>query len=410
MAASSFVSDISCSALLELLASTKPYRISCTAWNVLCLVLNLAILTPGFILLQPKRTIRQMSGRRASRTPRQNFRGESVEMVRSTRNDILKPNFAAIANLPRSLDPSIILPIILYGLTVALVYLPVFPLIVVPFILFLVLTLVAIAYNFSYSAIDWYGNCGGQMGIHTLRIAGWLIGLIPALLGLILLSRREWALGAISLAVSLLIPLLIETLFRRKQRNRAGNKEKNVEAARALELEMRSLWSSRLDEGKQTGESQPLASQPQVEEIRDRRRSNASIFELISGLSPSGGSVVNHGPAPASALPLVTEAVDDRLDTKRAAQGGLPDRYDTPHVLPPLAMSHSPSSQLGGSTAFSSTSTIMDPLLKRSLKTFYPPALVAPHPLVWLADDKNGIGRMEVADLQRYHGIDGVVG
>jgi hypothetical protein len=126
---------------------------------------------------------------------------------------------------------------------------------VVPFVLFLVLTLVAIAYNFSYSAIDWYG-------IHTLRVAGWLIGLTPALLGLILLSRREWALGAISLAVSLLIPLLIETLFRRKQRTRAGNKKKNVEAARALELEMRSLWSSKLDEGKQTGESQPLASQP----------------------------------------------------------------------------------------------------------------------------------------------------
>ena len=322
----------------------------------------------------------------------------------------LNANFATVGNLPRPFDPSTILPVILYGLTLTLVYLPVFPLVAVPFVLFPVLTLVTITYNFSHSAIDWYGDCGGNLGIVTLRIAGWLLGLTPVLLGLILLSRREWALGSVSLAVSLLIPLLFEILFRGKYRTGAGNQKKNTEAARALELEMRSLWSSRLDESKQTGESQPLASQPQVEEIRDRRRSNASIFELISGLSPSGGSVVNHGHAPALALPLPTEAVDDRIDTKRAAESHSPRRHDTPHVLPPLAMSNPLSSHAGGSTAFSSTSTIMDPLLKRSLRTFYPPGLVAPHPVVWLTDDKNGIGRMEVADLQRYHGIDGVVG
>ena len=280
----------------------------------------------------------------------------------------------------------------------------------VPFILFLVLIVVAITYKVSYSAIDWYGGCGGRLGINTLRIAGRLLGLTPTLLGLVLLSRREWALAAVSLALSLLIPLLVETLFGGKQRTRARNNKKNIEAARALELEIRSLWSSKVDERELVGESQPLAPQPQVEEIRDRRRSNASIFELISGLSPSGGSVANHGRTPASALPLATEAVDDRIDTKRAAEGDSPDRHDTPHVLPPLAMSNSPSPQLGDGTACSSTSTIMDPLLKRSLRTFYPPGLLAAHPIVWLSDDKNGIGRMEVADLQRYHGIDGVVG
>ena len=39
----------------------------------------------------------------------------------------------------------------------------------------------------------------------------------------------------------------------------------------------------------------------------------------------------------------------------------------------------------------------------------YPPELLAPDPIIWLINDRAGVGRSEAADLERYHHLQTVL-
>lgn len=301
---------------------------------------------------------------------------------------------------PRAIDPAILLATELYALAITMVYLPVFPLMAAPLLLFLLLAFVAYRYLSAYIHVDWHGNSGGLLAIIALRISGWLTGLIPFLFGLVLLGRREWTLGAIALVVSVVIPLLFEMVYQIRQRKIGAKKDTSSTAS--FERELLAAGSEHDTQPTDATESQPLTYE---DDPRTRRRSNASIFEMIAALAPttSGETTVASS---ASRLPLPTEAVDDTVDTRKAAALGSHNLHpDQPHVLPPLSLSTSSS----GMTASTSTSTL-DPLTQTALHTLYPPSLIAPNPTLWLLDDPHGIGRMEVSDLQRWHRLDGIAG
>jgi hypothetical protein len=281
-----------------------------------------------------------------------------------------------------------------------MVYLPVFPLMAAPLLLFLLLAFVAYRYLSTYIHVDRHGNSGGLLAIIALRILGWLTGLIPFLFGLVLLGRREWTLGAIALTVSVAVPLLFEMVYQIRQRKIGAKKD--TPSIASFERELLAAGSEHDAQPTDATESQPLTHE---DDPRTRRRSNASIFEMIAALAPTTSRETTVASS-ASRLPLPNEAVDDTVDTRKAAALGSHNLHpDQPHVLPPLSLSTSTS----GMTASTSTNTL-DPLTQKALHTLYPPSLIAPNPTLWLLDDAHGIGRMEVSDLQRWHRLDGIVG
>lgn len=307
---------------------------------------------------------------------------------------------------PRPIDPTVLLAVTLYTLAISLVYLPIFPLIVIPLILFLILTFVAYRYFSTSVHVDWNGDSGGLLAILALRIMGLLVTLIPLLFGLILLSRQEWTLGAIALGVAVAAALSFEAFYRIRKRKLVGNNKKDA-ATIGFEKDLLETASHHDAQTSDQVETQLLHEEDDPE-ARSRRRSNASIFEMIAALAPTTSRETATGDRVSVRLPLMTEAVDDMIDTRKAASlqsHNLDHHTDQPHVLPPLGISNSTS----GLTACTSASSL-DPLTHKSLRTLYPPSLIAPNPTLWLLDDPNGIGRMEVSDLQRWHRLDAIVG
>jgi hypothetical protein len=103
-----------------------------------------------------------------------------------------------------------------------------------------------------------------------------------------------------------------------------------------------------------------------------------SIFELIAGIT-SNEMRVRTGP-----LPLATDSIDDMFSTEQAARA----HPSVPPRLPPLPF---------------------DEVADQCRHLMYPPALLAPPPLIWLPDDEAGVGRAEAADLNRYHQLKAIV-
>lgn len=75
-----------------------------------------------------------------------------------------------------------------------------------------------------------------------------------------------------------------------------------------------------------------------------------------------------------------TETLDDLTATERAAR----THPDAPPHLPALPFADHAEEMAG---------------------ILYAPELLAPPPVIWLPNDKGGIGRSEAYDLQRYHSL-----
>ena len=75
-----------------------------------------------------------------------------------------------------------------------------------------------------------------------------------------------------------------------------------------------------------------------------------------------------------------TESLDDLLQTERAAQ----THPDAPPHLPALPFADHAEEMAG---------------------ILYAPELIAPPPIIWLPNDRPGVGRSEALDLQKYHDL-----
>lgn len=249
------------------------------------------------------------------------------------------------------------------------------------------------------------------MMLYALWYLGTIVGMTPLLLGLVLLGRREWALGSIALAITVVLVLGWQLVCRKTIARTYSVVNPNKDQITRLEkfetaiLGIDSLRTINSEsEPQQQPSANPGVAQSRPEDMRERRRSNASIFELMSALLPTKSRHEDK-----LELPLKTEAVDDHIDTRRAIALGRPDGHNnTPHVLPPLPTSLS--NNQGNSSSSQDRLQPQESFQDSAQRTMYPTFLIAPNPTIWLSDDDNGIGRMEAADLKRWHGLDAVAG
>jgi hypothetical protein len=260
-----------------------------------------------------------------------------------------------------------------------LMFIVIFPLLALPILILLLLSFMAIRY---LATNVWCEVAGGPtsaasaMGI--IRTLAWGLCLQPVLFGLVLLSRREWAIGGTSLGLGAVIVMLCEGFMASKRPRR-----KTTPRSADMLRDLRSAMQHRPPTSSgSTVPSSNLDSNATPPAPRSRRVSNVStILEMINSLLPSVSRL------PVRPLPLASERIDDLSSTERAARA-LPN-VSTPHHLPSFAFADSPEETVG---------------------MLYPPELLAPVPVIWLPDDKSGVGRLEAADLAKYHNLSASIG
>ncbi|KAG8890809.1 hypothetical protein FRB98_004854 [Tulasnella sp. 332] len=313
---------------------------------MMLILFNLAIISPGLLLLQPLQTWKVMRAQRKAATPRQRFRGQNSP------NDF----------------PSIAMASSVLGIIFACTFSVIFPLIGPPVVILLILTLVAHRYLVGYvRGRVGVGQTGGLLHIWMMRRFGTLLALQPFLFGLILFSRRFWALGGILVGTAVLIVAIVEgyTYHRtRVPRYRSLDNSSKESLDRFRRAARGRTRASNDEEG--TGLVMPASP--------GRRRTRPSISSMMDMVSMIlSAPVAGHrGP-----LPLNTEHIDDMVSTERAAR--------TKPGAPP---------QITFKDRAEETAGLM-----------YPPELLAPTPVIWLPDDPNGVGRAEAENLQKYHGL-----
>lgn len=235
-------------------------------------------------------------------------------------------------------------------------------------VLLLLLNFLAGRYFSSFVACNIDGETGAMAAIWTLRVCACLVAIAPILLGLVVLGHRQWNVGAISIAIGIAILLIMEGLPRIRRRKIHLETQKHATAFHQALTE----WAP---------EAQTITDQ---EVSRDRRRSNATIFELLASLHPEPNTSISSD----LPLPLPSDAIDDLVSPHVAAWAN--PLAERPPILPPIE---------GAESSLNANAS----------KTMYPPSLLAPPPIIWLPDDKNGIGRLEASDLIRYHQLDVMV-
>ncbi|KAL1737393.1 hypothetical protein EV714DRAFT_278873 [Schizophyllum commune] len=318
---------------------------------VLCLalIINLAIIIPGLLLLQPTRLWRVLRAEKQAVTPRQRFR----------------------AVYPRTYDPSFATGACVLAIVFASTFSLIFPLIAPAVTLLLLLTLVAHRFLVGYVYGRTHSQTGGLLQIWLLRRFGTVVAFQPILLGLIYLSRELWIEGGILCGVGGAVMLFMEGYATWKTRLPGRKSLSHVtqdSLDRFVEI-ARPKGRRNVDE-----ESTSLVSGSRLGQRT--RGSLASVLEMMSltlAVMPSSAEV--RGP-----VPLKTETLDDLTATERAAR----THPDAPPHLPPLPFADHAEEMAG---------------------ILYPPELIAPPPIIWLPNDAAGVARSEAVDLQKYHDL-----
>ncbi|KAG9015185.1 hypothetical protein FRB94_004304 [Tulasnella sp. JGI-2019a] len=314
---------------------------------MMLIMFNLAIIAPGLLLLKPVRLWKLIRQQRKSITPRQNFR----------------------AIYPGSYSPSMAMAACVLGIVFACTFSVIFPLIGPPVVVLLILTLVAHRYLVGYvHGRVGVGQTGGLLHLWVMRRFGTLLALQPFLLGLVLFSRRFWALGGILIGTAVLIVVTVEGYTAHKTRT-PGRQSLDVATKDSLDrfqrLSRGRTRPSKDEEGANLVTSVSLGR-------RRTRRSISSMLDMMSAILAVPTENLQRGP-----IPLDTEHIDDMVSTERAAR--------TKPGAPPQITFKDRSEETAG--------------------LMYPPELLAPTPVIWLPNDPNGVGRAEAENLQKYHGL-----
>lgn len=311
------------------------------------LVINVAVLFPGLMLLQPFRLWGVLHSEQDAVTPRQRFRA-----VYPTTYDV---SYAAIACA--------------LSMVFASAFSLIFPLIGPAIVILLFLTLVAHRYLIGYVYARTLSETGGLLQIWLLKRLGTLLALQPLLLGLILLSRRLWIEGGVLSGAALVVAGIVEVHTMRKTRLAS------LQALPESTQESLRVFRRALESGNCTDTDDENRSMITARGNRTRG-SMASVLEMMSltlAVMPSAST--HRGP-----LPLRTETLDDLIATERAAR----THPDAPPHLPPLSFGDHAEEMSG---------------------IMYAPELLAPPPIIWLPNDTAGVAKTEAIDLRKYHDI-----
>ncbi|CAE7207304.1 unnamed protein product [Rhizoctonia solani] len=322
---------------------------------LMVIILNAAVIAPGLQLLQPIRLWKIYRAKRKVITPRQRFR----------------------SIYPASFNPTYASGCCVLAVIFASTFSLIFPLIGPPIVLLVILSLVAYRYLVGYV---WPRTdappTGGVLQLWLLRRFATLLALQPILLGLILLSRRLWALAGVLFCAALVIILIVEGYCGYRSRNPPVRKFSPV-VRDSLATFRRSVQGSRSKRRltmEEDGTS--LVSSP-MERGGVPRGSIASVLDMMSitlNVMPSPNR-------PKDAVPIETEDIDDLVSTERAAHtypGAAPMIHSIDHAVETAGL-------------------------------LYPPELLAPPPMIWLPNDRSGIARSEAYDLGRYHDLESVL-
>jgi hypothetical protein len=311
------------------------------------LVINVAVLFPGLMLLQPVRLWSVLHSEQDAVTPRQRFR----------------------AVYPTTYDASYAASACVLSMVFASAFSLIFPLIGPAIVILLFLTLVAHRYLVGYVYARTLSETGGLLQIWLLKRLGTLLALQPLLLGLILLSRRLWIEGGILLGIALVVTGIVEvyTMYKTRLASLQALPESTQQSLRVFR---RALESDNHTDTDDENRSMITARGNRM------RGSMASVLEMMSltlAVMPSASR--HRGP-----LPLRTETLDDLIATERAAR----THPDAPPHLPPLS--------------FGDHAEEMSAIM-------YAPELLAPPPIIWLPNDTAGVAKTEAIDLRKYHDI-----
>lgn len=280
-----------------------------TAAFILVLGLNFAFIAPGMLLLQPVRLWRVWFARWKALTPRQHFRGTYLlptpETCRGTNN-------LPAAIYPRSYNPSFGLGACVIAVFFTATLAIIFPLMAVPLVILVALTLIAHRYlvGYVYGRID-RGQTGGLLQLWLIKRFATMLALQPLLLGLILLAFRQWALAGVLLAAATIIILLVEiyTYVRLRQ---PGVKSLNDASHDALQR-----FTERVKTKRRTGED----DEKSLPEVPDPEREGRSV---------TGGARGSRGTGPRRTLASMASMLDMIADTLAVPRSAVDRRTPVP--------------------------------------------------------------------------------
>ena len=249
----------------------------------------------------------------------------------------------------------------------------IFPLLAIPIMLLIILSFIATRYMIDHVFVERSGEyTNAILTLWTLGRFGLLLATQPFLYGLLLLSRREWALGGASLGVAaialILATLLTVVRFAPPRR-------------RDLPPKTRRLLDDMAAEMRQEPPTTARSSQPRRSNSTHRRLSDSSMLLRLAALLPGYSRL-----PPDCPVPLPSEDIDDLFFTERAA-----------YARPSRQIDEEKSNQL-----FYDPSEGMRGLI-------YPPEMLAPRPVIWLPYDSAGVAESEASDLQRHHQLPAIV-
>ncbi|EPQ60336.1 hypothetical protein GLOTRDRAFT_52392 [Gloeophyllum trabeum ATCC 11539] len=312
----------------------------------LMFILNVAIISPALLLLQPGRLLRIPASEKHAVTPRQRFR----------------------AVYPSTYNASFATGCCIIGLIFASTFSLIFPLIGPAVVILIFLTLIAHRYLVGYVYGRTRSQTGGLLQLWLLKRFGTLVAFQPFLMGLIFLTRRLWPEAGVLLGAAMVVVMIVEGYATWKTRQPGVSSLSNV-TRNSLDTFGRMAQSRRLEL-----EEESLSLVSSSNRNTRMRGSFASVLEMMSmTLAVAPALTRQKGP-----VPLPTETIDDLTATERAAR----THPDAPPHLPPLSFADHAQEMSG---------------------VLYAPELLAPEPIIWLPNDSSGIGRSEARDLDKYH-------
>ncbi|TFK41946.1 hypothetical protein BDQ12DRAFT_645286 [Crucibulum laeve] len=313
---------------------------------LLTIVINVAIIFPACLLLQPFRLWKVLKAERHAITPRQRFR----------------------AVYPRTYNPSFATSACILAIVFASTFALIFPLIGPAVVLLLLLTLIAHRYLVGYVYGRTHSQTGGVLQIWLIKRFGTLLSFQPILLGLIFLSRHFWIEGGVLVGTGVAVIIFIESYAAWKTRLPGRN------SLSPITVDSLQNFGSAADS--YLAEDENATVNGSSARGGRTRGSMASVLEMMSltlAVMPSSSAY-------RGAVPLQTETLDDLTATERAAR----THPDAPPHLPPLPFTDHAEEMAG---------------------ILYAPELIAPPPIIWLPNDSAGVAHAEAVDLQKYHDL-----
>jgi hypothetical protein len=185
---------------------------------------------------------------------------------------------------PQPYDPSFGLGACIIAVFLTLTLVVLFPLLGLPLVVLVLLTLVAHRYlvGYVYGRTD-HGQSGGLLHLWILRRLATMLALQPFLLGLILLAFREWALAGVLLGSAAFIAFVAETYTAARMR-KPGVKYLSEASRESLDEFAHEIENKNTDAG-DSDSSLPTTPEGDATPPRQPRRTVVSMTSILDMIS-----------------------------------------------------------------------------------------------------------------------------